>query len=177
MSLEYKVFIAMSLDGYIAGINNELDWLTSASNSAEDYGHDSFINTVDAILMGSNTYEVVSKFPEWTYKKPVIVISSKTITLSNAVCFNGALNDVDSYMQQANYQRIYVDGGITISKLIRAEKISSLIITVIPIILGNGIKLFTDLDQSVGLKLSESKTFASGVVQLKYIPDYSKSRV
>lgn len=174
MSLEYKVFIAMSLDGYIAGPNNELEWLTSISSPDEDYGYDAFLNTIDVILMGHNTYKVVSQFPEWPYKKPVVVISSKDTPTANAICFNGDMHALDSYMMQANYGRIYVDGGLTISRMLQVNKISSLIITVIPIILGNGIKLFSNLDNHLKLRLVESKTFSSGLIQIKYKPIYNK---
>ena len=162
----------MSLDGYIAGSNNELNWLTSVNDPDEDYGYDAFLNTIDVILMGNNTYDVVSQFPEWPYKKPVVVISSKNIPAPNAIRFNGHLHELDTYMTQSNYSRIYVDGGITISKMLEAKKISSLIITIIPIILGNGIKLFSNFDNSVKLKLLESKTFSSGLMQIKYKPVY-----
>ena len=168
MSIEYKVFIAMSLDGYIAGSNNELDWLTFVNDPEEDYGYNTFLNTVDAILMGNNTYKVVSQFPEWPYKKPVIVISSNNIATSKVACFNGQINELDAYMEQANYNNIYVDGGITISKLLAVKKISSLIITIIPIVLGGGIKLFSNFDKYIKLNLLESKTFPSGLIQIKY---------
>lgn len=174
MNLEYKAFIAMSLDGYIAGPNNELDWLSYASNSDEDYGYNAFLDTVDVILMGNNTYEVVSKFPEWPYKKPVVVISTKNTLSPNAIRFTGRLNELDSYMTRASYSRVYVDGGITISKMLKSKMISSLIITVIPMILGNGIKLFSSFDNHLKLRLLESKTFSSGLLQIKYKPVYNE---
>lgn len=172
MNIEYKVFIAMSLDGYIAGPDNELDWLTRINNPDEDYGYDAFLNTIDVILMGNNTYTVVSKFSEWPYKKPVIVFSSKNTPSSNVTHFNGNLNDLDTFMENANYKRIYVDGGITISRMLEAKKISSVIITIIPVILGNGIRLFSNFDKDIKLQLLESKTFSSGLMQVKYKPIY-----
>src|SRR5690242_6967615 len=143
------VFIATSLDGFIARPNGDIDWLTGHGGRGEDHGYDSFMARVDGIVMGRGTFEKVLTFGAWPYTKPVIVMS-RTLgprDLPGRLAGKARFTDHTprGVMKDLMYQglgRLYVDGGKIIQSFLRADLIADMIVTQIPILLGDGIRLF-----------------------------------
>lgn len=170
-----KVFIAASLDGFIADKDGGIDWLhENPSPSGSDGGFSEFMKTVDALVMGRTTYEMVLSFDcEWPYSKKVFVLSNtlKEVDPSlkgKAQIVNGGLDEIVKSLNNQGYTNLYIDGGKTIQSFLSAGLIDELIITQIPIILGGGIPLFGDLPQRLKLEHCETKTFDNGMVQSHY---------
>ena len=166
-----SVFIATSLDGFIARSNGALDWLPASGG--EPHGYDEFMATVDALVIGRKTYETVLAFPTWPYgEKRVVVLSTRTLARapSEAVVeqMSGAPADILSRLASSGIRHVYVDGGITIQRFLRAGLIQRLIITRIPVLLGEGIPLFGDLAGDIALKHVTTREYASGLVQSEY---------
>ncbi|MBO9589346.1 dihydrofolate reductase family protein [Devosia sp.] len=169
------VFIATSLDGYIARRNDDIDWLTSFSALGEDHGYNTHIARMDGIIMGRGTYEKVLTFDQWYYEKPVLVLSSSLDPASVPERLQGKVEIVNVTPEAAmdlaaarGWNRIYADGGKLIQSFLRAGFVEDMIISRIPILLGDGIPLFGPLDQDVGLEHIETKSFPSGLVQSHY---------
>lgn len=167
-----SVFIATSLDGFIARQDDALDWLPV--NGGEEHGYDEFIAAVDAIVMGRRTFEKVLTFGAWPYgKKPVIVLSTNPSTVpapAGAVCeaMAGRPQEVVSRLNARGLMHLYVDGGVTIQRFLEAGLIQRLIITRIPVLLGSGIPLFGPLSRDIRLEHVGTRSFASGLVQSEY---------
>lgn len=142
------VYIAASLDGFIARENGGIDWLTEIPNpDGGDFGFSKFMENIDAIVMGRNTFETVLTFGEWPYSKPVFVYSTKLKELPGQIkgkgeIVQGAPNEVVSLLNSRGFKNLYIDGGITIQSFLNAGLIDELIITRIPVLLGRGIPLF-----------------------------------
>ena len=177
MSLISSVFIATSLDGFIAREDGSLDWLDAANATVpegEDCGYVSFMNSVDVLVMGRISYEKVLSFGAWPYEnKPVIVLSSQTLdiptSLSDTVKHSSeSPQELYERLSEQGISRIYVDGGITIQRFLAAGLINDLTITVIPTIIGKGIALFGGFEEDIALKHIATKTFEFGFVQLTY---------
>jgi dihydrofolate reductase len=170
-----KVFIARSLDGYIADKNGGLDWLNSVPNPNHlDLGYEKFIQGVDAIVMGRATFETVCSFDmDWPYTIPVFVLSSslKSIPegLENKVAFvSGSLSEILDQIHKKGYTQLYIDGGITVQNFLKEDLIDELIITTIPILLGGGISLFGELPKKMEFEHVESVLLLDALVQDSY---------
>ncbi|PCJ31219.1 MAG: deaminase [Gammaproteobacteria bacterium] len=172
-----SVFIATSLDGFIARENGDLDWLDTANSTVtegEDCGYADFMASVDVLVMGRHTYEKVLSFGEWPYQdKPVIVLSSTSVELSPSMmntvsCSNESPQALCSRLSQQGIKRIYIDGGITIQRFLSAGLVNDMVITLIPVVLGSGIPLFGKLHDDISLNHTATKTFDFGFVQLTY---------
>ena len=177
MSLISSVFIATSLDGFIARAGGELDWLEAANASVpegEDCGYHAFMDSIDALIMGRKTYEQVLSFGKWPYRrKPVIVLSSKRIEipdeLSQTVSHSsGSPKVLCERLSKEGAKRLYIDGGITIQRFLADGLINVLTITVIPVILGSGIPLFSGIKKDIALKHIATKSYEFGFIQLTY---------
>lgn len=177
MSIVSSVFIATSLDGFIARAGGELDWLDAANatvTEGEDCGYRTFIESVDILVMGRKTYEKVLLFGEWPYgNKPVVVLSSSRIEipprLAQTVSHSSeSPQELCDRLSKEGAKRLYIDGGITIQRFLAERMIDDLTITVIPVILGKGIPLFGDFNQDIPLKHIATKTYDFGFVQLTY---------
>lgn len=170
--MQASVFIATSLDGYIARKDGGLDWLPE--NGGEPHGYDEFIATVDALVIGRNTYETVLGFSVWPYgDKPVFVLSTRPIADAppGAVVerMSGSPSQIVSQLDERGFRHAYVDGGITIQRFLREGLIQRLIITRIPVLLGEGIPLFGALSGDVVLRHVATRQYASGLVQSEYV--------
>ena len=167
-----SVFIAASLDGFIAREDGTLDWLPT--DGVEDHGYDAFINSVDAIVMGRHTFEKVLSFGSWPYGgKLVVVLSSKPEqdnVPAGAVCehMGGKPSDVVAGLAARGMRHLYVDGGITIQRFLVEGLIQRMIITRIPVLLGRGIPLFGALSRDIQLDHVSTRSYASGLVQSEY---------
>ena len=171
------VFIASSLDGHIARKDHTIDWLESQGTTSQEHGYTQFIDSVDGIIFGRKTYEVVLNltFGEWPYTKPVIVLS-RTLTQSDLpLHLNDSVRvtnqhpaDLLETVDQQGWKRAYIDGGITIQSFLRAGLIEDLIITTIPVLIGEGIPLFGNIPHDIDLELITSRQFPSGLLQSHY---------
>jgi dihydrofolate reductase len=175
--LKASVFIATSLDGYIAKEDGSLDWLDAANASVpegEDCGYAAFMNSVDALVMGRKTYEKVRSFGSWSYgEKTVVVLSRKDLEIPADLSKSVSHSSEDpkslcSRMAESGMKRLYIDGGITIQRFLAEGLITDLTITVIPIVLGSGIPLFGRLSKDVPLKHISTKGYDFGFVQSTY---------
>jgi dihydrofolate reductase len=169
--MKASVFIATSLDGYIARENGGIDWLPA---NPEPHGYDEFIASVDAIVIGRKTFETVLAFGGWFYAKTlVVVLSSNAAQLkapegANCDFMSGDPRDIVTALEQRGINHIYVDGGITIQRFLEAGLIQRMIVTQIPILLGSGIPLFGPLSRDVQLQHVATKSYPSGMVQSEY---------
>lgn len=170
-----KVFIARSLDGYIADKKGGLDWLNMVPNPDHlDLGYEKFIQSVDAIVMGRSTFAMVSGFDiDWPYPIPVFVLSNslKSIPedLENKVSLiSGSLSEILEHIHSRGYTRLYIDGGLTVQNFLKEDLIDEMIITTIPILLGAGIPLFGELPEKMEFEHVKSELFLDSLVQDSY---------
>ena len=173
-----KVFIATSLDGYIADNDGGIDWLHSVPNpDGLDLGYLSFMTDIDAIVMGRNTFETVCGFDiEWPYKVPVFVLSNSMKEVAPkyrlyAQIVTGSLRTVVNEIHQMGYYQLYIDGGSTITGFLKADMIDEMTITTIPILLGTGIPLFSNIDQRLKFKCIYTDILLDTMVQSTFIRD------
>ena len=171
-----SVFCGVSLDGFIARPDGGLDWL-EGDGTAEmvDHGYETFVAGVDAVVMGRNSFETVMSFEHWPYTKKVIVLSSGQVDLTAARArgadvevMNGSPEQLVTELAAKCMFRLYVDGGITVQRFLRAGLVDRLILTQLPVLIGQGIPLFGALDKDIRLKLVASRTFPGGLVQSEY---------
>lgn len=169
------VFVAASLDGFIARRNGDLTWLTPEGADHEDHGFNTFCDSIDGIIMGRKTWEKVSSFDEWPFAKPVIVLSSQLRTGdlpkakgSSVRAWNCSPLEVMNRVASEGWVRAYVDGGQLIQSFLRNRLVAEITLTHIPILLGEGISLFGGMDAKVLLKHMETRAFPSGLVQSRY---------
>ena len=170
------VYVARSLDGYIAGKNGELDWLQSVPDPENVLGVEfpKFMDKIDAIVMGKNTFQTVCSFEgEWPYNKPIFVLSTtlKFIThryKSKASLVKGTIPEILDLIHKKGYKRLYIDGGATIQGFLKEDLIDELIITTMPILLGGGTPLFRELPESLKLEHLGSRVLLNQIVQDSY---------
>jgi dihydrofolate reductase len=167
-----SVFIGTSLDGFIARVNGDLDFLPAGGG--EPHGYDEFIATVDALVIGRKTFETVLTFNTWPYgEKPVFVLSTRSLApapLGAAVeRLSGDPAEIVSQLDARGIQHVYVDGGITIQRFLQAGLIQRLLITRVPVLIGDGIPLFGAIQRDIVLKHIATRQYASGLVQSEYL--------
>jgi dihydrofolate reductase len=177
MGLISSVFIATSLDGFIAREDGSLDWLDSANETVpdgEDCGYVSFMKSVDVLVMGRNSYEKVLSFGQWPYEtKPVVVLSSRDLeipeNLKKTVEHSSESPEVlCERLSKKGFNHLYIDGGITIQRFLSCRLISDLTITVIPVIIGTGKSLFGKLEKDIKIKHISTKAYEFGFIQSTY---------
>lgn len=166
------VFIAASLDGYIALPDGSVKWLDAVRLDGEDYGFDAFFASVDTLLMGRLTWETVLRLGEWPYQgKRVVVLTHRPAEGRHGERFRaGEPAELLAQLGAEGARRVYVDGGQVISQFLRAGLVDELTLSVIPTILGRGIRLFQGELPRRALRLASSHVFPSGLVQLRYAP-------
>lgn len=169
--MQASVFVGTSLDGFIARADGGLDFLPA--DGGEPHGFEEFLASVDALVMGRKTYEVVLAFGAWFYgQKPVFVLSSRPLPphLPGAIVerLSGSPTDIVATLSGRGIEHIYVDGGQTIQAFLRAGLVQRLIVTRVPVLIGSGIPLFGALDRDIALKHVRTRSFASGLVQSEY---------
>ena len=177
MSLISSVFIATSLDGFIARENDELDWLDAANATVpegEDCGYLQFMETIDVLVMGRKTYEKVLSFGMWPYgNTSVIVLSRNKIEFPNDLnqnvsCSSESPKELCERLANEGAKRLYIDGDKTIQGFLAEGLINDITITIIPIVLGSGKPLFGNVGKDILLRHAATKTFDFGFVQLTY---------
>ncbi len=174
VNMKNKIFIATSFDGYIADQDGSVDWLTQIPNPTNsDAGFSEFMKSIDALLMGRNTFEKVLSFEiEWPYSKKVFVWSSKLTAVPNHLVdkveiVSGGIKEVLELINGQGFSNLYIDGGKTIQSFMNEGLIHEMIITLTPIILGRGIPLFENAPKTNLLHL-RTETFDNGFVQTHF---------
>jgi dihydrofolate reductase len=172
------VFIATSLDGYIADKQGKLDWLYSIPNlDNADTGFSALVERVDALVMGRNTLDAVLSFNcDWPYKKPVFVLSN-TMTKApqgyeeKLFLVKGELKNIIAELNAKGFNDLYIDGGTTIQSFLNEDLIDQMIITRFPILLGGGIPLFSELNQPLSFKVTKNEVILETLVKTTYVRD------
>ncbi|MGR5408312.1 dihydrofolate reductase family protein [Vibrio sp. PNB22_8_1] len=170
------VFIATSLDGYIADKQGKLDWLYSVPNPDHvDTGFFALMERIDGLVMGRNTLDVVLSFDcDWPYRKPVFVLSNTMTTVpqgyeDKVFLVKGELKDVLADLNAKGFKELYIDGGVTIQNFLKEDLIDEIVITRFPILLGGGATLFGKLDQPLNFKVTKSEIVLDTLVQTTYV--------
>jgi dihydrofolate reductase len=170
-----KVFIATSLDGFIADKNGGIDWLHNIPNPDNlDMGYNNFMKSIDAIVMGKNTFETVCGFEiDWPFYVPVFVLSNSLQIIpekfkDKAELVKGDLNGIIAKINAKGYQNLYIDGGKTIQSFLNQNLINEITITIIPILLCEGIPLFSKLEKVLNLECTKTTLFSNKIVQNEF---------
>lgn len=169
-----SLFIAMSLDGYIAKPNDDLSFLKLVEKEGEDYGYAKFTSNIDTIIIGRKTYDYVVKEIGATHydngQRDVYVITRTEKTpIGRTTFYTGSLTELINRLKSENGKNIYCDGGAeVINELLKHDLIDEFVISVIPVLLGNGTRLFKDGRPEKVLEFMTAKTFDTGLTQLYY---------
>src|SRR5262245_18756546 len=170
--MKITVFVGASVDGFIARPDGALDFLPPGGG--EPHGYDEFIATVDAIVIGRKTYDTVLGFEGWPYgKKRVVVLSGHPLDLTvvkDGVVeqMGGSPAEIVAKLAATGASHLYVDGGITVQRFLRAGLVTRLVITRVPVLIGEGIPLFGSLPHDIRLRHVATRSYASGLVQSEY---------
>lgn len=170
--MRVSVFVGTSVDGFIARRDGALDFLPAGGG--QPHGYDEFMATVDALVIGRNTFETVLAFPSWPYgEKRVVVLSSRALDFSGVrggivEQMAGAPVEIVAKLAARGVQHIYLDGGITIQGFLRAGLVQRLTITRVPVLIGEGIPLFGSLPRDIRLRHVATQAYASGLVKSEY---------
>jgi len=167
-----SVFVGVSVDGFMARPDHDLDWLPEGGG--EPHGYEEFLASVDALVIGRNTFAKVMTFEPWPYgSKRVVVLSSRPLDLPSSIGgaveqMGGSPAEIVARLAASGATNLYVDGGITIQRFLRAGLVDRLIITRVPVLIGEGIPLFSTLPQDIRLRHVATRSFPSGLVQSEY---------
>lgn len=169
--MKLSVFVGTSLDGFIARRNGRYDFLPA--DGGEPHGYEEFMATIDTILIGRNTFDVVLKLPRWPYdNKRVVVLSHRPVDLLRIIGqveqMSGEPAQIVQKLAASGARRVYVDGGITVQEFLRAGQIHDLTITRVPVLVGDGIPLFGGLPNDVKLRHVGTRQYKSGLVTSEY---------
>ncbi len=167
--------MAMTLDGFVARKDHALDWLMKLDTEGEEHGFAEFLDSVEVLVMGSGSFRTVLDFGQWPYNIPVVVLS-KSLTdndipdhLKEQVEISQLPpDDLMAEFERRGYGRVYVDGGAVIRSFLRAGHIADMKVTVVPVLIGDGIRMFGELDKDIDLKLLDVSFFRSGLVDIRY---------
>ena len=172
--MKFSVYMANSLDGFIAREDGNVDWLNNYNEEDKtDYGFDDFISTVDIIVMGRKTFELVAAFDGWFYQDAQIVVLSNSLSevpehLEDKVTiYNGEIEDLVEKFDEDFH--IYVDGGSVVTQFLEKDLITDITLTTVPILLGKGIKLFSQISHEIELDLMSSESYTSGLIMSRYV--------
>jgi dihydrofolate reductase len=169
------VYIATSLDGFIATSNGDLDWLNEIPNPENsDFGYAEFMSGIDAIVMGRKTFEKVLTFGTWPYDKPVYVPSKHKISIPKDLedkveIITGTPRKLVGQLKELGHHNLYIDGGVTIQGFLEEDLIDEMIITRVPILLGDGIPLFGKLAQRLHFSLKKTESLNENLVKSYYV--------
>jgi dihydrofolate reductase len=176
--MKCSVYVGASLDGFIAKPGGDLEWLHNPAYSSPDelgMNYESFISTVDDVVMGRNTFEKVLSFklPNWPYDIPVTVLSGRPMDVpehlkGKVTVDGGSPDEIVGRLAKAGRSHLYIDGGLTVQRFLHAGLIDEITITWIPILLGSGIPLFASNGVETSLKLIEISSTQGGLVQTRY---------
>lgn len=169
------LFIATSLDGFVARKDRQIDWLEKQPMADEDHGYDAFVELVDGIVMGRGTFETVRAYEPWPYQKPVVVMSGSLGQGDIPAALRGRVTVSDlspaalmDDLAARGWERAYIEGGALVQSFLREGLIRDIVLTVAPVLIGDGIRLFGALDFDIDLELVGATAFPSGLVQSRY---------
>ncbi|MFE6858086.1 dihydrofolate reductase family protein [Nocardia sp. NPDC057668] len=172
MSFTATVFIGTSLDGYIARMDDDIEWLTSRGEKAGDLGYQEFFATVDAVAMGRKTYETMLGFgtENWHFGDRYVAVLSTTLPLDAdpRITVHRDLDTLVADLDARGIDHVYPDGGRLIQSFLRAGRVDRLVISLAPVLIGGGHRLFGDLPEDVALHLESTTDLGHGFAQLKY---------
>jgi dihydrofolate reductase len=172
MSRKVILYIATSLDGYIAGPDDDLSFLSAVQQEGEDYGYEDFLKSVDTVILGRRTYDwVMSQVQEFPHadKDTYVITRTERQSIGKTQFYTGNLKELVLRLKSSEGKNIFIDGGAEIvNELLKDNLIDEFIISVIPVLLGNGTKLFKDGHPEQILELISVKQFEKGLVQLYY---------
>jgi dihydrofolate reductase len=187
--MKCSVYIATSVDGYIATIDDRVDWLNTAGNPIADMGDNAdmgfndFIGSVDCMITGRKCMEVISDMniaaEDWPYSNIRIVVLSRTVNVApenlqgKVEMYSGEIPRLIEALETEGFKHAYIDGGTTITSFLNLKLINEMIITKAPILLGDGIPLFGKIDHYLNLENAVSQAFPNDFVQTKYNVNYS----
>ncbi len=169
-----KLYIASSLDGYIARENGSIDWLTEYENNSEtDYGYSEFYSSIGTVLMGRKTYEQVLGFGDWPYaEKKTYVFTRQKEPLNrekNVEFVSGDIGEFARRLKENTDEDIWLVGGSQIIKVFLEEGlVQEMIVFIVPIILGSGIPLFDHIRKKIRLRTGKVKRYENGLVRVEY---------
>lgn len=169
-----SVYIAVSIDGFIATEDGGIDWLMNVPNpDKSDFGFNEFMKNIDAVVMGKNTFEKVLTFGKWPYEKPVFVLSNSLKKLqdelkSKVEILNGTPVEITKKLNSEGFNNLYIDGGKVVQEFLKYKLVDELIISQIPVLLGSGIPLFGKTDNLQNFELLETKTYNKTIVKTHY---------
>jgi dihydrofolate reductase len=174
-----SVFCGISLDGFLAKPDGDLDWMKGSGEddaSGGDHGYEAFVSGIDTLVWGRKTFEKVMTFDKWYHgDKRVVVLSGKPLDLGPArerggkvEQMSGTPAEVVAKLGASGAKHLYIDGGLTVQAFLRAGLIHRIIVSQLPVLIGQGIPLFGPLDNDIRLKLVSSRIFPGGMVQSEY---------
>jgi dihydrofolate reductase len=172
--MKLSVFCGVSVDGFLARPDHSLDFLETGEQ--EPHGFEEFFNSVDVLVIGRNTFEVVLTFGTWPYgKKQVVVLSSRPLDLSalkgEAVeQMSGEPSEIVKRLKARGFKHAYIDGGNTIQRFLTARLIDRMVITRVPVLIGAGISLFGPVPGDITLRHIATRCYGGGLVQSEYEP-------
>lgn len=168
-----SVFVGMSVDGFLARPDGAFDFLSGDGGGDEPHGFEEFMATVDALVMGRNTFDVIRDMRPWPYGgKPVIVLTSRPLVApevdSPVEAMSGTPAEIVARLASRGLRHLYVDGGLTIQSFLRADLIQRIVLTRVPVLIGVGIPLFGSVAQDVRLRHVATRVLADRMVQSEY---------
>jgi dihydrofolate reductase len=171
-AIKLSVFCGVSVDGFLARLDHALDFLDAGGQ--EPHGFEEFYASVDVVVIGRKTFEVVLTFGEWPYgNKPVVVLTSRPLDLSSikgggVERMSGEPAEIAKQLKSRGFKHAYIDGGVTIQRFLAAGCIDRLVITRVPVLIGAGIPLFGPLPRDIGLHHIATRSYNGGLVQTEY---------
>lgn len=163
------VYIALSIDEYIARKDDSLDWMDRVGGFDEDYGFKNMLAGIDTLIIGRKTYEVASTVPNPYPGKRVIVLSNSLNSVKAGMeIYTEDLEELVEKLHREGAKHIWVDGGSTISQFLALQLIDEMTLSVIPIVLGDGLPLFHTIGKEIPCRLTSSQSYESGLVQMRY---------
>jgi dihydrofolate reductase len=167
-----SVFVGTSVDGFIARLDGRFDFL--GGDDVEPHGYEEFFASVDAVVMGRNTFDVVAAFPAWPYAgKRVVVLSSRPVDLSPArggklEQMSGEPAEIVAKLAASGAHHLYVDGGVTVQRFLNAGLVDRITVTQVPVLIGTGIPLFGAVPRDIALRHVKTQTYRGGLVKSEY---------
>lgn len=171
--MKLSVFCGVSVDGFLARPDDALDFLHTGEQ--EPHGFKEFLSSVDVVVIGRRTFEVVLKLGHLALygKKPVVVLSSRPLDFSSVKGgfveqMSGEPGEIIRQLKARGFKHVYVDGGITIQRFLAAGCINRLVVTRVPVLIGAGIALFGPVPRDIRLRHVETRSYTDGLVQSEY---------
>ena len=171
--MKTNVYIGTSLDGFIARKDGDIDWLVKFADQEVTRSYEEFISSIDAIVIGRGTYEKVLSLPAWPYDKKVFILSTfinqlPDIIKGKATVLSMQPKNLLGYLSGEGFSNIYIDGGKVIQSFLKEDLIDELIISKVPVLIGNGIPLFDNIEIDLPFKHVRTNTFTNGLVMSYY---------